>query len=230
MSLADRIKEAMGEMTRAQLARACGVSQGAVTQWLDGTTKNLKSEVALAMEAATNYRALWITSGKGPKRVWRGVEPDSPDVTDVEPKNVIPLALPSARLRRIPVVGTARMGEQGFYEELSAAPGAGDGYIEITTADPNAFVLRVRGTSMAPAIRDGWYVIVEPNATPAPGEYVLVKLRDGQKMVKELLIQRPGSIEIMSVNGGERRTIYPEELESMLAVVAVVSPSKWQPG
>jgi phage repressor protein C with HTH and peptisase S24 domain len=122
------------------------------------------------------------------------------------------------------------MGEQGYYEELSPVVGGGDGYIEVSTADPNAYVLRVRGNSMAPAIRDGWYVLVEPNASPAPGEYVLIKLKDGQKMVKELLIQRPTSIEIMSVNGEERRTIYPDELESMQAVVAVVSPSKWQPG
>lgn len=134
-----------------------------------------------------------------------------------------------SNVRRVPIVGTARMGEDGYYDEISFAPGAGDGHIDIATTDPNAYGLRVRGSSMAPAIRDGWYVLVEPNGRPAVGEYVLLKLVNGQRMVKELLFQRPGSVEIMSVNGEERRTIYPEELEAMQAVAAVVSPSKWKP-
>ena len=73
-------------------------------------------------------------------------------------------------------------------------------------------------------------MLVEPNSTPAVGEYVLVKLKDGQKMVKELLYQRPGiSIEVLSVNNGERMTLYAEDIESLQAVAAVVSPSKWKP-
>ena len=132
-------------------------------------------------------------------------------------------------VRRVPIVGTARMGDSGYYEEISSQPGHGDGHIDIATADPNAYGLRVRGSSMMPAIRDGWYVLVEPNAATAVGEYVLVKLKNGQRMVKELLYKRSGSIEIMSVNGEERRTIYDEELEAIQAVAAVVSPSKWKP-
>jgi hypothetical protein len=48
-------------------------------------------------------------------------------------------------------------------------------------------------------------------------------------MVKELLYQRAGIIEVLSVNNGERMTIYAEELESLQAIAAVVSPSKWKP-
>jgi hypothetical protein len=36
-------------------------------------------------------------------------------------------------------------------------------------------------------------------------------------MVKELLYQRADSIEVLSVNGGERRSIYADELESIQA-------------
>lgn len=137
--------------------------------------------------------------------------------------------LPYTGKKRIPIVGTAKLGMDGFYEEMSSEIGGGDGHIEIATEDPNAYGLRVRGNSMSPAIRDGWYVLVEPNTSPTVGEYVLVKLHTGQKMVKELLYRRPDSIEIMSVNGGERMTIYNDELLDMQAVGAVVSPSKWKP-
>lgn len=134
--------------------------------------------------------------------------------------------------RRIPVVGTAKMGGDGFFEEFSELPGAGDGHIEIATEDPNAYCLRVRGQSMFPAIRDGWYVLIEPNATPYEGEYVLIRLRDGRKMVKEFLFRRQETIEVMSVNGGERLSFTWQDLaedRGMQAVGAVVSPSKWRP-
>lgn len=131
--------------------------------------------------------------------------------------------------RRVPVVGTAKMGDDGYYEEISPVTGSGDGHIEIATQDKNAYGLRVRGQSMFPAIRDGWYVLIEPNGTPTEGEYVLIRLKDGRKMVKEFLFRRPGTVEVMSVNGGERITIPVEEMFDMQPVGAVVSPSKWHP-
>jgi hypothetical protein len=67
LTLADRIKEAFGNRKPAEIARAVKRSKGAVTQWLDGTTKSLKADTADAMETATGYRAAWIISGKGPK-------------------------------------------------------------------------------------------------------------------------------------------------------------------
>lgn len=219
MSLKDRIREAMGNMTQAELARAVGKSDAAVSLWLDGSTKTLKGETAVLLERATGFRANWLITGKGPKRLESAQQYESQPV----------YAGRRSGVRSVPIVGMARMGERGFYEEISSIPGAGDGHIDIATADPNAYGLKVRGNSMAPAIRDGWYVLVEPNAAPAVGEYVLVKLRDGQKMVKELLYQRSDCIEVLSVNSGERMTIYTEELESVQAVAAIVSPSKWKP-
>jgi phage repressor protein C with HTH and peptisase S24 domain len=218
-NLSDRIREAMGKMTKAELARAAEVSAATVTFWLDGSTKSINGEKAVLLERATGYRATWLISGKGPKRVEATQQSDPSPV----------YAGRRSGTRAIPIVGTARLGERGFYEEISSIPGAGDGHIDIATTDPNAYGLRVRGSSMAPAIRDGWYVLVEPNSAPAVGEYVLVKLKDGQRMVKELLYRRPGIVEVLSVNGGERLTIYDEDLEALQAIAAVVAPSKWKP-
>lgn len=206
-------------MSPAELARAVGVTQASITFWLDGTTQNLKSENALALERATGFQSKWLISGKGPKRL---------DATQQDHDSPV-YAGRRTGTRSIPIVGTARMGEHGFYEEHSSIPGAGDGHINMATNNPNAYGLRVRGNSMAPAIRDGWYVLVEPNSAPAVGEYVLVRLKDGQRMVKELLYQRAGVVEVLSVNNGERTTIYAEDLESLQAIAAVVSPSKWKP-
>lgn len=130
---------------------------------------------------------------------------------------------------KIPVVGTAKMGDDGFYEEFSAIPGAGDGFVEHYSDDKSAYCLRMKGMSMFPAIRDGWYVIVEPNANPSEGEYVLIKKSNGVKMVKEFLFRRSGSIEVMSVNGGARLTLEMHEIQDIQPICAVIPPSKWRP-
>ncbi len=71
MTLAERIKEAMeaAGLSPAELARATKRTNGAVTQWLDGTTKSLKAETANLIEQATGYRASWLVTERGPKLV-----------------------------------------------------------------------------------------------------------------------------------------------------------------
>jgi len=130
-------------------------------------------------------------------------------------------------LKRVPVIGVARMGDEGWYDEISTAPGHGDGHVEVLTRDKNAYALRVRGDSMAPAIRDGWIVVVEPNGSVAPGEYVLVKMLDGRKMVKELLYQRTDTVTVLSVNGAHRLTLPAKDVDELQPVTAIIPPSKW---
>lgn len=122
------------------------------------------------------------------------------------------------------------MGDDGFYEEISTATGAGDGAVLGVSKDPLAYALRVRGDSMFPSIRDGWFVIVEPGTNPNVGEYVLVKLLDGRRMVKELLHQRPDSIGVLSVNGQLRQTFPCDEIDNhhgIQAIGSILPPSKW---
>lgn len=231
MSLADRIKEAMGEKSPADIARATGITPGAVSQWLDGQTKSLKAETAALLESATGYRAGWIATGRGERRI-HTVASIPPSGHFGTPTAILSEAGSAPSLARVAVVGTARLGDNGYYEEISVVPGAGDGSVLAQSEDPNAYALRVRGDSMFPAIRDGWYVVIEPNATPTPGEYVLIKLSDGQKMVKELILQRADSITVVSVNGDKRRTIMADEIDphyGIQAVVSILAPSKWRP-
>lgn len=129
---------------------------------------------------------------------------------------------------QVPVVGTAKLGSDGFYVELESPAGFGDGYVEHYSADENAYGVRVRGDSMHPAIKHGQVVVVEPSGQLVPGENVLVALLDGRRMVKELITARADSITLMSVNGGERMTVQREEVEFVHAVAAIVSASKWR--
>lgn len=70
MSLQTRIQEILDAtgLTRAQLARAAGVTPAAVTQWLAGGSKEIKGPNAAGLEGITGYSAAWIATGKGPKK------------------------------------------------------------------------------------------------------------------------------------------------------------------
>jgi phage repressor protein C with HTH and peptisase S24 domain len=233
-------------VTKAGLARAAGVRPPSVQDWFSGETKTLKGQSMIGAAAYLRVNASWLESGKGHMGPPTSPLPSfglgktstalqalslvtSPPKegmpTDPEPEYAGPLPF----VRRVPVVGAAKLGENGWYEEVSSIPGAGDGHVEVFTKDPNAYALVVRGDSMHPAIRDGWLVVVEPNGAPAAGEYVLVKLRDGRSMVKELLYQRRDSIAVISVNGNQRITLAADEVESLQAVGPIVPPSKWRP-
>ncbi|OLU23329.1 peptidase S24 [Pseudomonas sp. PA15(2017)] len=80
--------------------------------------------------------------------------------------------------------------------------GHGDGYLNVNSDDKNAYGLRVVGSSMHPRIKDGEYVLIEPNHAYLNGDEVLVQTLDGQSMIKEFIYHRDGQYRFDSVNSG----------------------------
>lgn len=125
--------------------------------------------------------------------------------------------------RRTKIVGTAQLGPDGYWDALTNA----DGWLDVPTNDPDAYSLRVKGDSMAPAIRSGWAVWCEPNHTLIPGEYVMVRRTNGECMVKELLYENQTEVSLMAVNDGYGRLTIPrEEVEQIHYVGGIVPPSR----
>lgn len=132
--------------------------------------------------------------------------------------------------RRVPVVGTAQLGDNGFWAELEDPSGYGDGHIEFSARTATAYALRCRGDSMKPRIKDGEFVIVEPEHTPVPGDEVLVKAIDGRVMVKELLYIRDDVVHLLSVNEAHGKLSLPlAEIDVMHFVSAIAKRTMWQP-
>lgn len=68
LSLAERTRQAMDAgFTNDQLARAAGVSSGAVSQWLN-KTKSLKASCIPGLVALTGWSAEWWATGKGQRQ------------------------------------------------------------------------------------------------------------------------------------------------------------------
>lgn len=214
-TIAERLKVRREELALSQidLAQRAGVSPGTIGNIESGTRKNPRELLAIAR--VLGVHAQWLKDGKGPRL--EGHENTAEHVG--RPRT----------LRRTPVVGTAKMGDEGYYEELQHPAGFGDGFVDGYSSDPNAYALRVKGDSMHPAIRHGSFVVVEPNGSPVAGEYVVIALRNGARMVKELILERTGEIVIESVNGNHRKTVDRTDIEWIHPVAAVVLPSKWRP-
>lgn len=125
--------------------------------------------------------------------------------------------------KRASIAGTAQLGPDGYWDALEAS----EGWIDVPTNDPDVYSLRVRGDSMAPAIRNGWVVWCEPNHQLIPGEYVMLRCNNGQSMVKELLFENAEEVSLMAVNDGYGRvTIARRDIEQLHYVGGIVPPSK----
>lgn len=67
LTLAQRTQQALDAgFTNAQLAKAAGVTSGAVSQWLT-TTKKLKAESVIGLARLTGWRVEWWSEGKLPR-------------------------------------------------------------------------------------------------------------------------------------------------------------------
>jgi SOS-response transcriptional repressor LexA len=121
----------------------------------------------------------------------------------------LPLPVGAANLRAVamvPIVGTTQGGPPDrASNELSYPAGDGASYVEVATADPHAYGLRVVGDSMAPRIMEGEWIVVEPSTEPLPGDEVVVKTRDGEVMVKVLSARHGNTVTLSSVNEAFKR-------------------------
>jgi phage repressor protein C with HTH and peptisase S24 domain len=106
-----------------------------------------------------------------------------------------------AMSRRIPLIGFAQAGGDGFFDD-GGFP-VGGGWDEVTLpdiADPHAYALEISGDSMEPVFRDGDTVIVSPSAPIRRGDRVVVRTMRGEVMAKELARRSARRVELRSLN------------------------------
>lgn len=199
-------------MSVGEIAKVTGVTSSAVTQWKDGPTKSLKIAPATKLAAASGFSAMWIATGMGPEK---GGSVSSPIESNVEP------ALELKKSRRVPITGSVRGGPDGYLVQDNGL----DGWVEYWTGDPRAYALRVKGDSMHPRYRAGEYVVITPSIEAQSGRDVVVKLHDGNCLLKQLNWMREDEIQFVSINNGyEPMTIGRDEIECIERVAGSVGP------
>ena len=112
--------------------------------------------------------------------------------------------------QRIPVIGFAQAGDNGYFDD--AGYPTGSGWEEIVfpdIGDPNAYSLMVSGDSMEPLYRDGDRIIISPVANIRGGDRVVVKTGKGEIMAKELVRRTAQRIELRSINPEYENPVLP---------------------
>jgi SOS-response transcriptional repressor LexA len=173
MALKDRIREVVeAGYSQAQLAKAAGKTPAAVTFWLDGNSKSIKADSAAGIQSLTGFSAVWIATGKGPKKIPAAEE--GPHIGPTIGGSV-------------PLISNV---QAGSYKEHVDNLHPGDGGLELipTTVPVNrhTFALRVSGDSMEPEFTDGMILIIEPELEANPGDYVVAKNGDDETTFKQL--------------------------------------------
>jgi len=125
------------------------------------------------------------------------------------------------RRRRVPMLGLARAGAGGFFDDGGFPAGGGWDEVAFPDTDGEAvYALEVTGDSMMPLYREGDVIIVSPASRLRLGDRVVVKTVEGEVMAKVLLRRNSSRIELRSLNPEhDDRTLAVEEVEWMARIV-----------
>lgn len=179
----------------------------------NGSIANMGDDVARRIEEAFDKETGWMDRLQDGHRFLMS-EPEPPNSGD-----------DSTFFPGVPVVGTAQLGDDGFWSELEYPTGHGEGFVRYPMKDPNTYALRVKGDSMWPRIKSGEFVVIEPNAAIVLGEEVMVQTVDGRSMIKLLVTRRGGTVELHSINASHKPLTIDEKQVSKIHYVGGILKS-----
>lgn len=102
---------------------------------------------------------------------------------------------------RIPLIGMAQAGSDGFFGDAGYPVGGGWDEVAVPDLnDPHAYALEISGDSMEPVYRDGDMIVVSPSAPTRRGDRVVVRTLRGEAMAKQLVRRSARRIDLRSLN------------------------------
>lgn len=243
-TLAERLRYAMeilppNKIKGVDLARAVGVKPPSVSDWLSGKSKTMEGENLVRAAKFLKVNPTWLASGTGeiqPDTILKFKQLDIDafkkkyNISDSDEavlfSSIVEKPFTPSSKRWVPVKAYSKMGMDGYFTDMGYEGNGGDGYVPTHTAGSNAYAVKGTGDSMFPAIRNGWYVVCDPDAEPVPMEFVQVCLKDGRCTIKEFIGIHNDVLSLIAVNGGERLTFNMDEVESITAITDIVPPSQ----
>jgi transcriptional regulator with XRE-family HTH domain len=207
-----RLHRRRAGLTQDALAERLGVSRVSVSNWESGEFPEAQRLPAIAAELNISVGQLF----------------DSFVVPETKPhrKDGLP-DLPQG-MHYPPVVGTAQMGDDGYWLELDFPAGHGDGFVLYPSSDPNAYALRLKGDSMRPRMKPGEFAVAWPNHPYVAGDEVVIRDKKDRVMLKVFNFERGNFIEVSSINEDHKPfTIDKSDIHVIHYVAGIFKPSMY---
>lgn len=192
------------DLSQTELACQIGISTAVLTNWKRrGMPPGRLQEVAVSLGIDVNV----LLGNQSP------LPPGATPVT--------------FRLRRIPVSQSLPVTKPGVFEKMIKFTQP-EGFIEVPSKDPDAYVIRVDGTGLSPRIQNGEYVVVEPRRQAVSGDEVVVLLHTGDVQIRRLLYTRADLTYLASINDiSISDAIKSHDIQSLHPILAIVSSNLW---
>lgn len=88
-------------------------------------------------------------------------------------------------------------------------------------------VMPVKGHALAPVIKDGQFLVLDPRADQLePEDIVLLTLSDGRMLLRELMVARQDTLLVLPVLGGQVESL-ARELITEIELLVCVAPRRW---
>lgn len=116
---------------------------------------------------------------------------------------------PAGAGRAVPIVGLARAGADGFFDDEGYPLAAAETVRFPGLGDERVYALEITGDSMEPIFREGDVVIVQPGAPVRRGDRVVVRTRAGEVVAKQIGRRIEETIELVSLNPAYPSRVFP---------------------
>lgn len=207
-----------GKTNQSELARVIGVKPQSIQYLCNPHSGAQGSMHTPALARALGVLSDWLARGEG--------EPSDIEHVKVGTRSPsVPYTL--ASFEQIEVVGTFRVDTQGLVERLDLPGGESDGHIRTPLYVGKARAVRVKGSGLSPYAKDGQFLLLQLAGDDLePEEIVVLTLRSGQVMIRELMYKRDDSLIVLPVHGGHPDAIDRKDI-ARIDVIACVVPRRW---
>jgi len=210
-----------GKTNQSEMARAIGVKPQSIQYLCDPDSGAQGSTHTPALARELGVLADWLARGEGQPTDIEHVKVLS------ESSNVAYAVVPSDRIERADVVGTFRLSGAGDVERMDLPAGESDGFICTPVQVGKTRAVRVKGNALSPYVKDGQFLLLQLAGDDArPEDNVVLTLKDGRVLIRELMVRRDDGLVLLPVQGGRHETIDMQDIVGLDLIVCVV-PRRW---
>lgn len=207
-----------GKTNQSELARTIGVKPQSIQYLCDpqGGAQGSSHTPSLARELGV--QADWLATGRG--RPVEGMplrlqERAAPGYAVREP-----VSLPiEATLKLLSVAGEVQ------WLDRDAAVGT-LGMLALPVWVEGARAVRIKGDALLPFLKDGQCLLLKKHQPLLPEDTVLIGLKDGRTLIREVMVVRDDGLLLLPVHGGQAETFHHDDIKTVDLIVCVL-PRRW---